>query len=1056
MTEDPQVVAWLTSLGLVQYRDAFAAGDVDAATLSLLTADDLVDLGVGSVGHRRRLLSAIEQLVRTPSTTPQPDPETVDEPMPVAVSAPGRSPWSDAGSSIVDRRHLTILFCDMVGSTALSRRCDPEQIGAMFREFFSVMAEIIDRYEGHEANRLGDGSLVFFGYPKAQEDAALRAVLAAEAMVEELHRRVRNPLGEPIQVCVGMASGVVVVDREDEKNVFGDTPNIAARVQGLAAPGEIVLAESTARLVRGEVSLESGGEHALKGLGTAMRVWRLPSHGATTPGTTTSAVPACVGREHELQVIAEAWERARLGDGSTLIVSGEAGIGKSHLANDAIGHLLKGGARPRIYRCSPFHVANSFWPFRRELADAQAVGDSAEIADPRTPALTPSEARARRNASIDAYVERALTPDADGDTDDPVLILVGDVQWSDPSSREVFARLAAAVEGRRALMLVTARLEVDLSDMVPHDVLTVGPLSRDEIVQILTETGGVVALPREVVDAIADRADGVPLFAEELARSVEHALLDDVKPTVDAVPATLQDSLQARIDRLGPGAELLRVAAVLGREAPLDLVRGLLATTDEGDFAAALTELAAAGLLDSEVVGAAVRRPCVVFRHQLVRDCAYDSILLSERLELHARIAEMLAAHDEVDPDIRAMHEQRAGNRAVAARLWAEAGNRAAAGMANAEAVGHFEHALALVDAISEPEERNTFESDTLLAYLPCLMGSAGYIDAVAAPVARVIELTRDRADPEPAFRAMFLRWIQYLGHGQVDLAHDFGAGLSGLTEQVAGDAPRLLHHRMMGSTALFRGELEAAGSELETFTEIFDEARHGASLRPYGATDNWTTVQCCRVAVAALRGEADTRRRLLTATIEHAEERENPHNLCHAVAYGGALTAAFTGAHDDMSDHVQRLSGLAASHKLPFWSAITQMYTAILDVLEGHDTAGRLSFNEGASWFAGNGAGFLLPTFRVLYASAAAQQSRTMPEQAELVRLHQSLAEGERWVEAEALLLLARRAIHDDDDLAAETWLRRAESVATDQGSWVVRDALAATRSQVGQIARS
>ena len=1023
MTEDPTVRAWLADHGLEDYVARFVAGDVDAATLPHLTADDLVALGITSVGHRRRLLLAIAQLDGSP-------------PAPPSSGAPA-APWSD-GDTIVDRRHLTILFCDLVGSTTLSRQCDPEELGGMFREFFDVMGEIIARYDGYEANRLGDGSLVFFGYPIAQEDAALRAVHTARDMVREFGERVRTPLGAAVEVCVGMASGVVVIDRADEKNVFGDTPNVAARVQGLAQPGEILLADSTARLVRNELSLASAGEHALKGLGAPMRVWRVPS-GTRAESTVVRRprVPVSHGREAELSLAAEAWRHAVEGRGRTLLVTGEAGIGKSHLVEDVVRRCVAEGAAVRRYQCSAFHRTNVFWPFRRELGDARATGDTTVVVDPVVAEATPSEARARRERAIEGYVRRALAVDG------PTVLRVDDLHWADPSSLEVLERVSAGLHDRPILLLVSSRTPAaDLVDVVP---LELGPLPFAAIDAILRDPDGVLPLPDDVIAAIIDRADGVPLFAEEMARSVEHALLDGHVPTVDAVPATLQDSLQARIDRLGAGAEMVRVAAVLGREVPMDFLAAMLPDVDDGRFAAALTELSAAGLVDSLAEGAAVRRPCVSFRHQLVRDCAYDAILLTERRELHARAAAMLATRVEVSADARAFHEERAGHEDAAAFLWAEAGRHAAERMAHAEAVEHFDRALTLLTSI-EPTARDEFEIATLLAQLPCTIGSAGYVDSVAAPVARVVELTRSREDPGPAFRAMFLRWIQYLAHGQVDLAHDFGQGLSDLAVQIDDPVARLVHDRMTGSTALFRGDLDDAEAALERFVATHRPDEHGEGLAQYGATDNWTTVQCCRIALAGLRGDADRRDALLRPAMSQAEARKDPHNLCHAIAYGGAVSAALLGDHDAFRAHAAQLARLAERHELPFWDATATIFRAVVDVLDGDGARGHDRFFEGAAWFADVGAGFLLPTFRVVYASAAALRPSTMLD-AELLRLlHQSLADGERWVEPEIVRLRGVRAAMDGHDDQAVSLLQAADRLAVAQGSWSVRGRIAAS----------
>ncbi len=706
--EDPEVTAWLAGLGLERYGAAFGEAQVDFATLPELTVADLRELGVNAVGPRRRLETAIARL-------------RVD-----------RAP-SDEGASIVEaRRHLTILFCDIVGSTALSRRCDPEEMSVMLREYYSVVTRIVKRRGGHEANRLGDGSLIFFGYPHAHEHAALGAVLTAREILDETARLVTDPEGNQISVRAGIASGMVVLNHADTKDVFGDTPNIAARVQALANQGEVLIAESTQRLLRDLVPLEPRGEHIVKGVAEPMPVWRVLPEGERPSAADTARAHELplVGRDRELERLTELWNAARSGHGQCVCVTGEEGIGKSHLTAVFAERATAEGGRQRLFSCSSHSLDSPFFPFLRE---AQGPAETFDLIEPdlaaalREPERNESSdlIRSRRESLIGGFVRRALNHDGGS----PVLLCFEDAHWSDPSSLEVLARIVAALDDHPVLLLITTREPDGIPGIEVDTTLALSPLGTEDTTRVVAATVEAldVAAPAHLIAEIATRADGIPFFAAELALSFAKASAarPGAAASIADVPASLQEALQYRVDGLEVGADVLRLAAVFGRELPMDVLRPLV--PNERTLVAALSELSAAGLLSVTASESSGSSAGLIFRHQLVLEYAYDTIMRRQRADLHGRVADVLAGRPETEPQTRAYHEERAGRIETSARFWAQAGKRAASRSADAEAAAYFRRALALVPRFADVEASEEFEMEVLLAFLPTLMSSDGY-----------------------------------------------------------------------------------------------------------------------------------------------------------------------------------------------------------------------------------------------------------------------------------------------------------------------------------------
>ena len=576
------IARWLDELGLGDYGQNFIDGDVDGEVLPHLTVDDLRELGVVSVGHRRKILAAIEALK---------DPE--------GAPAAGEAETGAAADSFVERRHMTIMFCDLVGSTAMSARLDPEQTQEVIANYYDCVGDILGQYGGYVAKFLGDGVLAYFGYPKAQEDAALRSVMAASKIARAVPE-LREPDGRSLACRIGIASGLVVVGdllqagSKDTASVFGETPNLAARLQTVAEVGGIVVSDTTARLVGDRVSLESLGEVALKGLGHAVLVYRVADTEITEDrARRTDRATPFVNRTAEIALLERLQQGLGSGRGRGILISGDAGLGKSRLTREFVEQSA--GAQPVLqFQCSPYHGDSPFHPFLGELFQAAGIDGASAPAvvrnrlqsclsaqgtnDPSVadafadllgqgPAPAPAEARRRRDLVIASLVTRVQHASRSASP----IVLFEDLHWIDPSSLTVLDRLLQSLESWPLLVLMTARSPEPLDRMDSADSverLEIGPLDRGHTETIIRFAYGDGPSSDNLIDRLTERADGVPIFAEELARDAAQLARLDGDRVADAaaleqmqIPESLQESLQWRIDRLQFGREPLRVAA---------------------------------------------------------------------------------------------------------------------------------------------------------------------------------------------------------------------------------------------------------------------------------------------------------------------------------------------------------------------------------------------------------------------------------------------------------------------------------------------------------------
>jgi class 3 adenylate cyclase len=711
------ITVWLRGLGLEQYTPAFRDNDIDGEVLRRLTGEDLRELGVTSVGHRRRMLDAIAALGDEAPVFPQ---------TPVRGAA--------------ERRQLTVMFCDLVGSTELSSRLDPEDLREVIAAYHRAVAEVITGFDGFVSRYMGDGLLVYFGYPQAHEDDAERAVRAGLAAIVAVRRL--DVKSVKLRARVGIATGLVVVGdlvgegSAQEQSVVGETPNLAARLQTLAEPDTVVIAGGTRRLVGDLFEYGDLGPLEVKGILApvmACQVLRPSLVESRFKALRGSALTPLVGREEEIDLLLRRWAGAKAGDGQVVLISGEPGIGKSRVTEELEGRLH---AEPHIrlrYFCSPYYEGSALYPFADQLGRAAgflpddpptarleklkalflcaklAEEDVALLADLLS--LPASGRHALPNLSPQRKKERtlqALIRQLEGlARQQPVLMVFEDVHWIDPTSRELLDVTIERVRNLPVLLIVTFRPEFQpvWAGQPQVTMLTLDRLDRRDRTVLVEQIAGGTALPDEVVDQIIDRTDGVPLFIEELTKNV----LESGVPLV-GIPTSLHDSLMARLDRLASVRRVAQIGAAIGRDFSYALLRAV-SRLPEDELQSALNRLVA-----SELVFQRGTLPEAVysFKHALVQDAAHGSLLRSSRQQLHAQIADALATHFpelmDSQPELFAQHYAEAGLIETSVAYWDKAGRRSAARSAVAEAATQFQKALDQLALLPDNRERQRHE----------------------------------------------------------------------------------------------------------------------------------------------------------------------------------------------------------------------------------------------------------------------------------------------------------------------------------------------------------
>jgi class 3 adenylate cyclase len=896
------VEAWLRRLGLEQYAAAFRDNDVDDKVLPELTSDDLISIGVTSVGHRRKLLSAIAGLsAETPAAAVTA--ASADAPEPATVTA--------------ERRQLTVMFCDLVGSTALSGSLDPEDLSRLIRSYQACVATTIARFDGFIARYVGDGVLIYFGYPQAHEDDAERAVRAALAVIAAIDET--PTLRQSARARLGVATGLVVVGEPigtgdaRQQTAIGETPNLAARLQALAEPDTVVIADATRRLIGDLFEYRDLGTVELKGIARPLQAWQVLGPSAVRSRFEAlhgSALTRLVGRDEELDLLLRRWARAKSGDGHVVLVSGEPGIGKSRITA-AFEERLHTEPHLRLrYFCSPYHQDSALYPYvdqlgraagferddipaaKREKLEALLARaalpdeDVAFLADlvslPASkhhslPKLSPQRKKERTLKALIHQLEGLARQQ-------PVVAVFEDTQWIDPTSRELLDLAVERVRSLSVLLILTFRPEFQppWTGQAQVTMLALNRLDRHDRIALVDQIAGGKALPEEVVAQIADRTDGVPLFVEELTKSV----LESGAPLV-GIPSTLHDSLMARLDRLPSVRAVAQTGAAIGREFSYQLLRAV-SRLPEDELRSALDRL-----VESELVLQRGAPPDAVYRfkHALVQDAAYGSLLRDRRRALHHQVAVALE-HDQtgvaaVEPELLAYHFAEAGIADRAIDYHTKAAERAMARFALSEMVSHLRRGIGLLNSLPHSREMRRRELSLQVALGHGLLDQVGSAsDQGHAAFLRARELCLELGNTDLLLSVLYGLQVYHFTRAELAIVIRYAEEIKDLCLRTNERVAILIGERIAASAYLLLGRLADARTAYEHLLALYETEKDAdlpaARTRdPYVAGCSYLAV-CLTLMGYPAQGEATSQR-----GISHAERLQHASSVVFALRRG-------------------------------------------------------------------------------------------------------------------------------------------------------------------------
>ena len=918
-----RVSAWLENLGLGRYSEAFQCNAIAWDVLPELNEGDLEALGV-LLGHRKTLLRAIAHLSQSAEGR---GPGSI----PIAVSP--ETPPVPLERDQAERRQLTVMFCDLVDSTALSRRLDPEDLQDVIRRFLDACSQAIGRFNGYIAKYMGDGMLVYFGYPQAHEHEAERAVHAGLAILDTVTALQQdNPHPEfRLAARIGIATGQVVVgelmgqDTAKERSVFGETPNLAARLQALAQSNQLVIDPLTKRLIGNAFEFVDLGALSLKGFETPVHAWQVLSNKSSVSrfeSDRSLQLTNFVGREEELSLLLGRWREAVEGEGQVVLLCGEAGIGKSRMIRSLCDRLADEPYQRVQFQCSPYHTNTALYPAISLLREAAGLTgqDSAEAQlnklealsidsgidrhdtvalfadllsirdDQRYPPLAVSSEK-RKDMTLEALVHH-LQRLADRS---PLLFIVEDVHWLDPTTLDLMTRIIDRIRQMRMLLLITCRPDFKpvWADYSHVTSLTLSRLPRRQSAELVAAMTGGKTLPPEVQQAILAKADGVPLYIEALTENVlgsgllteDHQALTLKGPLKGLpIPDSLQALLMERVDRLGPAKEIVQTGAAIGRDFTYELVRATVDATDS-QLRQALDLFVASGLMfqEGEIPNATYH-----FKHALVQEASYSTLPKKPRRLLHARIAKALesrfAERVKLEPELLAYHYEEAGLAGPAVEYWFRAARRDAERSANSEALNHFHRALELLKDLPQGPERDALELELLIARGAPLLTIKGYAShEIEKNFLRAKELSQKHSDSEHHCLAIWGLWVFHLVGGHADTARGLAENLLALAGRLQNQDLLIRAHESVGSSYFFLGRFDEAKAHQLAAKTLFDPNQNRSHTLPY-TQDPGITARIILAWVFWILGEVDQVEPLALEALAMARELEHPFTLVFAL----------------------------------------------------------------------------------------------------------------------------------------------------------------------------
>ena len=1008
------VGGWLRSLGLEQYEATFRKNEIDDTVLPSLTAEDLKDLGVGIVGHRRKLLDAIAAL-RAPLVG--------SEPARLAAT-PSGPPMAEA---VGERRHITVMFCDLVGSTGISAGLDAEDWRDLLRTYLDAASAAVTEMGGHVARKLGDGLMAIFGYPVAQEndaERAARAALSVQRALAEVNRRNAGSGKPALNARIGIETGPVVLDAAGE--VYGDAPNTAARIQALAEPGTVLITAEVQRQIAGLFVAAERGIHELKGVPQPVTLfWLVRASGGGRRAGQRHLTPL-VGREEEIAMLMRRWERARQGDGQLMMIVGEPGLGKSRLIEEFHARLRDAPHTWVEWSCSqllqntPLHPIAEWGrqrfggtniPADRQLSDlentltlikldpAENVPLLAPLIDlplpqERVSTLAPEELRRRQLAALINWVIA-------GAKMQPVVLAFEDLHWADPTTLDVLRGIAE--RGALAPLLVLATMRPEFhppwSMRSHHSVISLAPLDRTQVRDMVAELSARHALPSNVVEDVAARTGGVPLFVEEVTRLL---LERSDQAGIQGIPPTLQQWLMARLDRLGPAREVAQIGSVIGRDFSYGLLRDI-AGMEDAPLQAALEKLADADIV---LVQGLPPDSDYRFKHTLIQDAAYENLLKSRRQLLHRHVAEILRdrlpSTAAAAPEAIARHFTQAGLIDEAIEWWGNAGDQALRHSAFQEAITHLGKAIQMADKEEggmPAEHTGKRHSRTHLqtTYGYALLHAQGHASLeTRAAFDRASELAAGSEDAAERFSAYYGLWSGSFVRAELGPMREASEAFLRDVQLLPESLDEAMARRIAGTTALFQGDYVGARRHLEQALTAYNSERDRDLVSRFGY-DVGVQIQAMLAIVLWAVGQFEESESVSRSGLSlSAQTRHNP-SMAYAHFYAGILFAIRRNP-VHAAAHVQALLALAREHGMPLWLAHATFFVGWVNWWAGIRD-GEAGMREGLRLLRDNNIRVLEPLFGALMAEIEANAGDT---QAGLATIDAQLATvgktGEEW----------------------------------------------------------
>lgn len=997
---------WLRDQGLERFEATFRDNDIDETVLPHLTQDNLRELGL-PMGARIKLLAAIAALAK-------------EEARPAAAVAA-----VEPASDVAERRQVTVLFSDLVGSTALSTRMDPEDLRKLISAYQKCVTETVRRFGGFVAKYMGDGVLVYFGYPQAHEDDAERAVRSGLELVTAIGKL---KMGTPLRTRVGIATGLVVVGdlvgsgQAQERGIVGETPNLAARLQGLAEPDMVVIADATRRLLGNLFELRDIGLQELKGIAGPVNVWA-----ALRPATVEGRFEAFhrddlsvfVGREEESELLLRRWSRAKEAEGQVVLISGEAGIGKSRLTGTLLQQIEKEPhARLRCF-CSAQRTDSALYPIVGQLEraaklkhddsvkakldkldtvlarSATAPVDSALFAellslpnDGRYPVLS-FDPQQRRKKTLEAFVTQVETLSRS----EPVLMIFEDAHWTDPTSLELVGRILERIVELRVLLIVTFRPEfVPPWIGLPHvTALTINRLGRRDINAIIDRIAGNKFLPPGVREDMIERTDGIPLFIEEMTKAMLEADSDEeVLKTAAAIPsprleipATLHASLMARLDRLGAAKELAQIGSAIGREFPHSLIEAV-AGRSPAELETALGRLISAGLLFRQGVPPHAN---YMFKHALVQDTAYSTLLREHRRELHGKIVDALescfADTAERQPELLALHCTEAHLIEKAAGLWAKAGQRSLERAALPEAAEQLGRALSQIATLPSTPALRREEIKLQVALITPLMHFRGYgaeeTRAATLRARTLIEQAEARGeapeDPLLLFSVLYSVFVANFNSFNASIVTGAAAQFLKLAEEQGDETTQMLGHRLAGVAQATVGNFVESFAHSDRVIAFYNPAEHRQLAARFGQ-DIRVAALCFRSWIRWMLGYPDAALADSSRALKEAREVGQGISVMYSL-YFASYARIHCGEYEAVNERLDELIPMATEKNAAQWRGGGMMHRGAIQALTGKASEAVTMIPSGIAAWQSSGSVVFVPWYVSHMARAKAELGR-------------------------------------------------------------------------------